>query len=124
MKDNFVHREKKKRLDIACALQKSGVPLHGIAQQLGVQEETVKQYLEEAQRTESQSSNMKPLAQFVTATTTMDTLFASALQEGFKCVRCKRYAKREAGILWEDQLFMCKGCYLGLRSDELAQWRL
>jgi len=122
MQDNFVHRERLKRVEHAQALLQKGKPLHEIAHLLGVQEKTIKGYLEYACKKETKQQSPLSLAQFMTQKTTLDTLFPSALQEGFRCVRCKRYAKQEAGIVWENNAFMCRGCYLGLTSREVASF--
>ncbi len=123
MKDNFGHKEKLKRLETACSLWKRGRTLHDISKTIGVAEETVRKYLEEAQRKETKKGIETSLSNFASTTTTIDTLFASSLEEGFKCARCKRYAKREAGILWENNVFLCRVCYLGLTNEELSQFR-
>ncbi len=122
MQDNFVHREKLKRVEHAQALWQGGKPLHEIAHLLGVHEETVKDYLESALKKETKQQIPLSLAQFMTQKTTLDMIFPSVLQEGFRCVRCKRYAKQEAGIVWENNAFMCRGCYLGLTSQEVASF--
>lgn len=121
MNDNFGRREKVKRIELAKQLQSQGLPLHEIAKVLGLKEETVKQYFEELQRKESGKPDVKPLSQFITSNTTIDSIFPSKLQEGFKCMKCNRYAKREAGILWDNQLFMCKACYMGLNKEESSK---
>lgn len=123
MNNNFVHREKQRRMEHARSLWKKGTTLHDIAKSMDLNEQTVKKYLEDAQKVESAHSKETMLSSFVTKTTTMDTLFANALEEGFKCVRCKRYAKREAGILWEGEVFLCRVCYLGLTNEELRQFK-
>lgn len=120
MQDNFGHREKVKRMQRAVALQKEGKPLHDIARLLDIHEATVKNYLEEHQKKETKKGNASSLTPFMNKKTTIETLFSSHLQEGFQCVRCKRYAKREAGIIWKNNLFMCRGCYLGLTREEVA----
>lgn len=122
MQDNFVHREKLKRVEQAQVLLQGGKPLHEIAHLLGVQEKTIKDYLESACKKETKQQSPLSLAQFMTQKTTLDTLFPSTLREGFRCVRCKRYAKQEAGIVWENNVFMCRGCYLGLTSQEVASF--
>ncbi len=123
MKDNFGHREKLKRAEHACTLLKNGKTLHETAILLGIAEETVKRYLEEAQHKESKKNKEPLLTGFASKTTTLDTLFASSLKEGFTCARCKRYAKREAGILWESNVFLCRVCYMGLTNEDMARFR-
>ena len=118
MQENFVHREKLKRAERAVQLWKEGKPLHDIAELFGVQEKTIKQYLEEEGKKETKKGAAMPLTRFIQANTTLDALFSSKLEEGFSCVRCKRYTKREAGIAWENEKFICRGCYLGLTKEE------